>query len=88
MMEDLAAGGSRCQSYLVVTSPRHLRKLARPAILDAMINPMSVPAETPAEVTYLSASTQRETLSHSTFGPMLPHPVEGWRVGCRGQVAA
>src|SRR5262249_55098789 len=35
------------------------------------------PSDAPAEVTYFPASTQRETLSHSTSGPLLGDPVKG-----------
>src|ERR1700730_17424216 len=42
---------------------------------------MSVPADTPAEVTYFPASTQRETLSHRTFGPCwVTQPKAEWLV--------
>src|SRR5258707_10586862 len=39
------------------------------------------PAETPAEVTYFPASTQRATLFHSTFGPCdTTQPNAAWLV--------
>src|ERR1041384_2901355 len=42
---------------------------------------MSVPAQTPAEVTYFPASTQRETLSHKTRGPNdVTHANAAWFV--------
>src|SRR5262249_32272635 len=47
-------------SISLVSSPRRRAMTARA---------MSMPAETPEEVTYLPSSTQRASLIHSTFGP-------------------
>src|SRR3954447_15612228 len=42
---------------------------------------MSVPADTPAEVTYFPASTHGDTLSHKTFGPCcVTQPKAAWLV--------